>query len=173
MLFDADILGYFQDVPGGSACSGKIAWAPGPKGPDGKRQTNMWIWSLAMNSKSKSKGPAWYFIQWATGKEHLLKGALQAHVDPVRKSVMENKDFKARLATHTNFYETFTTIIDDTDILFTPQPKFFETTTEWASTLHDIYYGKVSTKQGLDMLASKIRRMLLQAGVRPGVNLAK
>lgn len=174
MLFDADILGYFQNVPGGSASAGKIAWAPGPKGPDGKRKTNMWIWSLAMNSKSKNKGPAWYFLQWATGKEHLTTAALEyAHVDPVRKSVFENPKFKEKLSSHTGFYDTFNTIIGDTDILFTPQPKFFETTTEWAATLQDIYYGKVSTKAGLDALVNKIKRMLLQAGVKPGVDLSK
>ncbi|HHV63192.1 MAG TPA: sugar ABC transporter substrate-binding protein [Firmicutes bacterium] len=166
MLFDADILGYFQNVPGASACSGKIGWAPGPKGPEGKLVTNMWIWSLAMSAKSKNKGAAWYFMQWATGKEHLTKAAVDfAMVDPVRKSIWENPKFIAKMKENYHFYETFQAIIDNCSILFTPQPKFFETTTEWAATLHDIYYGE-DAKKALDKLVAKINRMMTQAGIR-------
>jgi len=166
MLFDADILGFFQNVPGGSSIAGKVAWAPGPAGADGKVKTNMWIWSLAMNANSKHKEAAWYAIQWATAKDHLTHGALEySVVDPVRKSVWDNPAFKKRLQDFTNYYDTFQSIIADTKIQFTPQPKFFETTTEWASTLQDIYAGKVQAKEGLDQLAAKLTTLLKQSGI--------
>ena len=174
MMFDADIIGYFNDVPGSSAMAGKFAWAPGPKGPEGDLKTNMWIWSLAMNAKSKNKGPAWYFLQWATSKDHLTTSATKyAMVDPIRKSIWDNSQFKQQLSTHTNFYDTFQQIIPGCSIQFTPQPLFFETTTEWASTLQDIYYQKDSTQSALDKLVQKIKRMLLQKGIRPGQQLGK
>ena len=55
---------------------GNIAWAPGPLGPEGDLKTNVWIWSLAMNAGSQKKDAAWYFMQWATGKEFLTTGAV-------------------------------------------------------------------------------------------------
>ncbi|HYF92423.1 MAG TPA: sugar ABC transporter substrate-binding protein [Symbiobacteriaceae bacterium] len=170
MLLDADILGYFQDVEGGSPLAGqnKIAWAPPPvpEGHSGQVGANLWIWSLAMNSKSTKKDATWLFMQWATSKEIDLQGALQAGtVDPARKSVWENADFKKKLATKPGYYETFQTIINGVTIHFTPQPKFFETTTEWAATLQDIVGGK-DTKQAMADLTKKINSMMDQAGLK-------
>ena len=167
ILFDADILGYFQNVPGGSSISGKVAWAPGPKGPDGKLNTNIWIWSLAMNAASKNKDATWYFLQWATGKDFLTTGATKyTMVDPVRQSIWDNPAFKTKMAESKNYFETFQEISKgDARIQFTPQPLFFETTTEWAATLQDIYAGTVTTQDGLNKLVDKLTVMLKQAGI--------
>lgn len=166
MLFDADILGYFQNAPEASAASGKIAWAPGPRGPDGTLKTNMWIWSLAMSSASKNKEAAWYFLQWATGKEHQTKGAVEyTMVDPVRTSIWENPDFQEAMSDHKNYFEAYQEIIPNCYIWFTPQPKFFETTTEWAATLQDIYAGTVTAQEGLDALVEKLTIILIQEGI--------
>jgi len=174
ILFDADIQGFFQNVPGESAMAGRLAWAPGPKGPTGDLKTNMWIWSLAMNAYSKQKDAAWYFLQWATSKEHTAYGALEElMVDPVRISVAESDAFKNRLADHKNFHNTLQEIIDDTDIYFTPQPLFFETTTEWSAALHDIYFERGSTQDILDNLVKKIEGMWRQRGVTKGLDLAQ
>ena len=105
MLFDADILGYFQNQPGTApeGVLGNIAWAPGPLGPDGSLRTNIWIWSLAMNAGSKHKDAAWYFLQWATGKDFLTTAAVDyTFVNPVRQSIWDNPDFQARLAEQTD-----------------------------------------------------------------------
>jgi multiple sugar transport system substrate-binding protein len=167
MIFDADILGYFQNVPGGSSVSGKIAWAPAPKGPDGKLNTNIWIWSLAMNAASKQKDATWYFLQWATGKDFLTTGAVKYNlVDPVRQSIWDDPAFKTRMAGAKNYLETFAEINKgDARIQFTPQPLFFETTTEWAGTLQDIYAGSVTTEEGLNKLVDKLTVMLKAAGI--------
>jgi multiple sugar transport system substrate-binding protein len=168
MLFDADILGYFQNQPGTApeGVLGNIAWAPGPKGPDGSLRTNIWIWSLAMNAGSKNKDAAWYLMQWATGKEFLTTGAVEySMVNPVRASIWENADFQAKMAEQTNYLETFNEIINgDAKIQFTPQPLFFETTTEWAQALQDIYAG-ADPKERLDELVESLTIQLQDAGI--------
>jgi multiple sugar transport system substrate-binding protein len=166
-IFDADILGHFQNVPGGSSVSGKLAWAPGPRGPDGALRTNIWIWSLAMNAASKNKEPAWYFLQWATGKEFLRKGAITyTLVNPVRTSIVEDPEFVSHMDVSKDYLKTLTEITaNDMKIQFTPQPLFFETTTEWAATLQDIYSGNVSAQEGLDALVEKLTGMLKSAGI--------
>jgi multiple sugar transport system substrate-binding protein len=157
MIFDADINSYFQNQPGSTPAAGKIAWHPGPKGPDGSLATNLWVWSLGMNAKSQNKSAAWLFLQWATGKEHLRKAALEAnHVDPVRKSIAEDTAFKDVMARNENYIDTFNQLIDSTEIQFTPQPKFFDTTTSWAATLQEIYRG-ADAKSALDSLASDLK----------------
>lgn len=153
MIFDADIAAYFQNQKGASKAAGKIAWHPGPRGPNGALDTNMWIWSLGMNSKSKNKLAAWLFLQWATGKEHLRRAALEGnHVDPVRRSIAEDPEFKDKMAGNEGYLETFETIMPHTEIQFTPQPDFFDATTSWAAALQKIY-GGADAKATLDQLA--------------------
>jgi multiple sugar transport system substrate-binding protein len=168
ILFDADILAYFQNQEGTAAedVLGNIAWAPGPRGPDGALHTNIWIWSLAMNAGSENKDAAWYFMQWATGKDFLTTGAIDySMVDPVRASIWENPDFQAKMAEQTDFLETFNTIMsNDAKIQFTPQPLFFETTTEWAQALQDIYAG-ADVQQRLDELVESLTFQLEDAGI--------
>jgi multiple sugar transport system substrate-binding protein len=168
MLFDADILGYFQNQPGTApeGVLGNIAWAPGPLGPDGSLATNIWIWSLAMNAGSRNKDAAWLFMQWATGKDFLTTAAVDyTMVDPVRQSIWDNPDFQAKMAEQTGYFETYQTIFaNDAKIQFTPQPLFFETTTEWAQALQDIYAG-ADTKERLDQLVESLTIQLEDAGV--------
>ncbi len=65
-----------------------------------------------------------------------------------------------------NYLETFAEINKgDAKIQFTPQPLFFETTTEWAATLQDIYAGTVTVEDGLNALVAKLTVMLKQAGI--------
>ena len=45
------------------------------------------------------------------------------------------QEFQKKLENFTDYYKTFQTIIDNCKVYFTPQPMFFETTTEWAATL--------------------------------------
>lgn len=168
ILFDADILGYFQNQPDAAAedVLGNVAWAPGPRGPEGQLNTNIWIWSLAMNAGSEKKDAAWYFMQWATGKDFLTTGAVEyAMVNPVRASIWENEDFQAKMAEQTNYLETFNTIIENgARIQFTPQPLFFETTTEWAQALQDIYAG-ADTQERLDALVDSLTLQLQDEGI--------
>jgi multiple sugar transport system substrate-binding protein len=165
MIYDADILGYFQNQPGASKVSGKLAWAPGPGASGAEPAPNMWIWSLGMNANSKTKDAAWYFLQWATGKDFLLKAVRGEFslVDPIRKSVWADPEFKKKLEEFSGYYETFQTIIPNCKVYFTPQPMFFETTTEWAATLHEIYNG-TAPQEALDVLSERLSKTLKRAG---------
>lgn len=154
MLFDADIAAYFQneDTP----AAGKLAWHPGPKGPDGSLDTNMWIWSLGMNAASENKEATWWFLQWATSKEHLQYAATKKqHIDAVRKSVADSAAYKDRLSAADNFIETFEEVMPQTAIQFTPQTNFFDATTSWAAALQQIYNGSDATGT-LDKLAGDL-----------------
>ena len=143
-----------------------MAWAPGPRGPNGELRTNIWIWSLAMNAGSKKKDAAWLFMQWATGKDFLTTGAIEYNmVNPVRQSIWDNPDFQAKMAEQTDYLATFQTIsANDMKIQFTPQPLFFETTTEWAQALQDIYAGQ-DAKERLDKLVASLTEQLKDAGI--------
>lgn len=158
MLFDADIASYFQNQPGASNEAGNIRWYPGPTGPDGSLATNLWVWSLGMNANSSKKMAAWLLIQYATGKDHLRWGAVNADmVDPVRKSVAEDGAFKDRLdKAHPTYLDTFNQVIDQTAIQFTPQEKFFDATTSWAAALQNVYRGD-DAKSVMEDLASNLQ----------------
>lgn len=159
MLFDADINGYFQTGKGASKEAENIAWTvmPLPAGQD-EINSNLWTWAIAMNKASRNKLAAWLFLQYFTGAEYSLWSALEMNaVDPARKSVWNNPEFQAKMADREGYYETFQATIDGTRILFTPQPHFFETTTEWAATLQSIVAGKyTSVQDALDILKRKM-----------------
>ncbi|MDO0927707.1 extracellular solute-binding protein [Streptomyces sp. TG1A-8] len=156
MLFDADTAAYFQAVKGASPASGRIAFHPGPKGPDGSLATNMWIWSLGMNARSRRKGAGWLFLQWATGKEHLRRAALDGdHIDPVRTSVGRDGAYRDKMRHLPGFLETFEAVAGQTKVQFTPQAQFFDATTSWAAALQEIYGGK-DARSVLDGLADDL-----------------
>ena len=149
MVYDADRATYPKNKPGASAQAGNLAWHPGPAGPDGSYATNLWTWSLAMNSASKNKLAAWLFIQWATGKEAQGK-AVRRRRSPTRPaSRSSTASFKQTLGAFPGYLETFERVVDSTKIQFTPQTNFFETTEDWAVALQDIYAGE-DAKSRLD-----------------------
>lgn len=152
MVYDADSATYPLQQKGASAQAGNLAWHPGPAGADGSYATNLWTWSWGMNAASKKKLAAWLFIQWATGKEAMTKGVQSgAFADPTRTSVFDGA-FKQTLGDFPGYLETFETVIDSTEIQFTPQKQFFETTESWAVALQDMYAG-ADAKSRLDELA--------------------
>jgi multiple sugar transport system substrate-binding protein len=169
-MFDADILGFFGNQENAAAPEvlGNIAWAPGPRGPEGQLNTNVWIWSLAMNAGSKKKDAAWLFMQWATGKDFLTTAVVEPQytmVNPVRQSVIDNPAFQERMEFHTDYMSTLKTISEgDMRIHFTPSPIFFETTTEWAQALQDIYAG-ADAQTRLDALVKSLTEQLQDVGI--------
>ncbi len=167
MFHDATVLGYSADLPGASKIGGKglMGWAPSPNNGGSNHGSNIWIWSLGMNSASQHKEAAWYFIQWATSRQHLAFAAPRGHADTVRQSVYNTAAYQDLLAQHYNYKSTINSMLGESHIEFTPQPFFFTTTTSWAGALQDIYAGKTSTKAGLDSLTQKISAQLSQAGL--------
>lgn len=68
MFVDASVFMSQVIDPELSPVADNVGFAPIPAGPGGSAQT-FWAWSLAMNSASENKLPAWYFIQWATSPD--------------------------------------------------------------------------------------------------------
>ena len=162
MLFDATSAAYFQNVEGGSAESGNIAWGTIPL-PEGKTEddmkANVWIWSLAMNADSKNKDAAWYFIQYFTNKEFMeWSGTEGACADTPRQSVMDGDAYKAIVGKADNYLESINILSKNATIQFTPQPYFFECTTTWAETLQDLVTSDkyASTEEAMQQLKAQL-----------------
>ncbi|MDR1613485.1 MAG: sugar ABC transporter substrate-binding protein [Planctomycetota bacterium] len=163
IMFDADILGYFNDFPDASNQSGKLGSAPPPL-PAGKTKinANLWVWSIAMNADSKAKDAAWLFIQYFTSRPYQFWSVTDwKAVDPPRKSVFEDPKFQAVVGEFDGFLDMFAKTVPGTTICFTPNPYFFELTTEWAATLQDLVAGNYpSTQAAMDALKVKMDRAL-------------
>lgn len=167
MIYDADILGYFMNG-GDNKEKGNLAYAafapkPGAAGPT----ANVWIWSLAMSTYSRQKDAAWHFMQWASSKQHDLFGARKMDfVNPVRSSVGTDDEFKSRIAkSYPGYNEQYQATVPDAKIYFTPQPLFFNVTTEWAAALQRMVAKEVPVNEGLDQLATSVDRQMKGAGI--------
>lgn len=167
MIYDADILGYFMNG-GDNQMAGKLAYAPFAANPEASAPTpNIWIWSLAMSKFSKDKDAAWNFLQWASGPEHGLFGATKMDfVNPVRKSVWADEMFRERLnSSYPGYVEMHDVSAPGAKIHFTPQPLFFDLTTEWAASLQKMVANEVPVDEGLDQLAESVNDQLKDAGL--------
>jgi len=159
MVYDADSATYPKNKPGASREAGHLGWHPGPAGKDGSYATNLWTWSLAMNSASKHKLAAWLFIQWATGKQAMAKAVEQgAFADPTRKSVFDGT-FKQTLGDFPGYLETFEKVIGSTKIQFTPEKQFFDVAERWAVGLQQIYSG-AGAQSALDQVAAVANKVV-------------
>ena len=160
MIFDADILGYFMNG-GDNKEAGNLAYTPIAPNPAATAPTpNVWIWSLAMSSFSGNKDAAWYFMQWASSKEHDLFGARKMDfVNPVRTSVWEDGEFRTRMEkSDPGYLNQHDVSAPGAKIYFTPQPLFFDLTTQWAAKLQKMVANEVPVDEGLDQLAGKPRQ---------------
>ncbi len=167
MIYDADSLGYFANS-GNDKLHGQLAYAPFAPNPAASGPTsNVWIWSLAMSNFSQKKDAAWNFLQWATGTDHLLFGARgKDQIDPVRASIWKDAEFTDRLSKNfENFTQTYQATQPDAKIYFTPQPLFFNVTTQWAASLQQMVAREVPVDEGLDKLADSINGQMRDAGL--------
>lgn len=144
MMWDADRGGYTQNVKGASAQAGNLAFGmiPYPVSAgktEADMKSNLWVWSMAMNSDSKKKAPAWLFMQYFTSPEFMLwSGTEGACTDTPRTSVLNSAEYRQSVADAEGYYEAFSTVSKNASIFFTAQPYFTETTTEWAKTLQEL-----------------------------------
>lgn len=167
MIYDADILGYFMNGPG-NAEAGNLAYHAFAPNPEATEPTpNVWIWSLGMSTFSTQKEAAWLFMQWASGTDHALFGAREMDfVNPVRQSVWDDQAFQDRIAkSYPGYLEQYKASAPGSKIYFTPQPLFFNLTTEWASMLQQMVGKEVPVDEGLDQLVESVNRQLRQAGI--------
>jgi len=154
-----------QSVWANTAESPHIRFAPSPVANIGDPiHSNFWTWAMAMNYNSRNQVAAWKFLQFFSSKEFLLSASVDSNnMDPTRDSVFNHPDFRARLDTLPNWYESWRATVPLTTILFTPHPAFFAATTEWAAHLQDMVAGGrfPSIQAGLDSLKETQDRLLL------------
>lgn len=166
-IFDADILGYFMNG-GDNKEAGNLGFHAFAANPAATAPTpNVWIWSLAMSSFSKQKDAAWYFMQWASSLEHDLFGARKMDfVNPVRQSVWADAEFRDRIGkSYPGYLEQHDASAPGAKIYFTPQPLFFDVTTQWAEALQKMVANEVPVDEALDQLAASIDSQLKDAGL--------
>jgi len=167
MIYDADILGYFMNG-GDNKEAGHIGYSAIAPNPQAKAPTpNVWIWSLAMSNFSKQKDAGWYFMQWASSQEHDMFGARKMDfVNPVRKSVWADSEFRERIAkSYPGYVEQFDASAPGSKIYFTAQPLFENLTTEWSASLQKMVAKEIPVDEGLDKLAESVNKQLKQAGI--------
>ena len=103
-----------------------------------------------MNSAGKQKDAAWYWMQWASSTEHDLFGARKMDfVNPVRASVWKDDEFRNRIdKSYSGYLAQYDASSPGARIYFTPQPLFFDVTTQWAETLQRMVAKQVSRRRG-------------------------
>lgn len=168
MLFDSTSNGFSQATTGKSEEAGNLAYVPIPV-PEGVDHpvSNLWVWSLAMNSASKNKDAAWLFMMYFSGKEYQNRSAVEAAiVCTPRKSTNESAAYQEIVGGVEGFNETFATMVEYTSMLYTPQPHIFEVLTEWCATIQDLVEGKYATTQdGMDALKVKLDKIVADVTV--------
>ncbi len=168
MIFDADILGYFQDGDPKNKAKGELAFDAFAANPDmhGEPTANVWIWSLAMSNFSRKKDAAWNFLQWACGTDHLMFGARKMDmVNPIRTSIWNDADFKQKIGQYPGYLEQYTKTAPKAQIYFTPQPLFFNVTTDWAAALQKMVANEIQVDEGLDQLAANVDKQMKASGL--------
>ncbi|RWH94089.1 MAG: extracellular solute-binding protein [Mesorhizobium sp.] len=159
MAVDANMFGFWNDVAG-QVASGKIAFAPPLRAPNAQNfDSNIWIWSLAMNAASQKKSAAWLFIQWATSKKVVLSGALAGKlVNSPRTSTWKDEAWLkyASQPEFNNFVESFNATQDRAALAFTPRVGFGEAMNAWAVAMQKMVNGD-DVEATLHDLAEEIR----------------
>jgi multiple sugar transport system substrate-binding protein len=87
-------------------------------------------------------------------------------VNPVRKSVWADQEFRDRIAkSYPGYVEQFDVSAPGSKIYFTAQPLFENLTTEWSASLQKMVAKEISVDEGLDRLAESVNKQLKQAGI--------
>jgi len=96
MYTDANSLFPVIEDPQKSKVVGKIGYALFPRGPKGHYGSTVAVWGLAMPKTSKNQKAAWLFMQWATGKDQVLKVQSERGILGCRESVWKDPKGKAK-----------------------------------------------------------------------------
>jgi multiple sugar transport system substrate-binding protein len=81
--------------PTKSKVAGLLGYARIPRGPGGSH-TPLISWAISISAQSKNKEAAWYFLQWATSRDMVLRQA-KAKIPVARKSAWESPEFQSGL----------------------------------------------------------------------------
>jgi multiple sugar transport system substrate-binding protein len=161
LIVDSDhYVAYFED-PATSELVGRIGYAPPPVGPTGLRRPNLWTWSVVMNTRAADKEAAWRFIEWATGREFLLRSVFEGNMNPTRTSIWDDERFRAHTAGWGSFYEVARELIErDAFVLATPAANYLDIARRWVRALLDAYAGRADVAGALQAAAADIDELV-------------
>jgi multiple sugar transport system substrate-binding protein len=161
LIVDSDhYVAYFED-PASSKLVGEIGYAPPPLGPTGSRRPNLWTWSVVMNSRTKDREAAWRFIEWATGREFLLRSAFEGNMNPTRTSIWDDESFRTHTSGWGAFYDVARTLIErEASVLVTPAGNYLSVAERWVEAVLDIYAGRIETAEALELAAAAIDELV-------------
>jgi multiple sugar transport system substrate-binding protein len=161
LIVDSDHYVAFYEQQESSVVKGKVGYALTPTGPTGRRESNMWTWSLVMNSRSRSKQDAWRFIEWAGGKPFLLRSAFEGNMNPTRRSTWDDPVFRAAAQGWGDFYSVTRRLIESVArVLVTPVPGYLGIGDRWVRALRAVFSGDQGAAEALEAAAADIDRMV-------------
>jgi multiple sugar transport system substrate-binding protein len=167
-FLDCDFFTSLYEDPAKSKVVGKNALAAPPHAPDRQPFSNLWTWALGMSSRAADKNAAWYFIQWATSKQQMLKATLDGgNYNPTRHSVFDNADVQAKMKTWAN--GTYLPIVLDNlgkyaSLGFPPEPEESFVIVRWDQALQEIWSGN-NAKPTLDAAKADIDAHMKEVGL--------
>ncbi len=157
LIVDSDHYVAFYELDPKSALKGKVGYTLPPLGPSGRRVSNLWTWSLVMNSRSRNKENAWRFIEWAAGKQFLLRAAFEGNMDPTRRSTWEDPLFRRLASQWGDFYAVARRLIEsDARVLITPVPGYLKVGERWVRALRSAFSGDEGVAEALESAAADI-----------------
>jgi multiple sugar transport system substrate-binding protein len=161
LIVDSDhYVAYFEDA-NKSAMAGKIGYAPPPQGPGGSVTPNLWTWSLVMNSRSPRKDAAWRFIEWASGREFLLRSAFEGNMNPTRTSIWDDERFIEFTRPWDDYYRVSRDLIEQrARVLVTPASDYLAIGDRWVRALREAYAGMRATAEALTDASSAIDELI-------------
>ncbi len=139
LIVDSDhYVAYFED-PAVSPLAGQIAYAPPPAGPAGRR-SNLWTWSVVVNTRARDLDAVRRFVEWATGRSFLLRSAFEGNMNPTRRSIWDDDRFRAHTSGWGDFHDVARNLIEhDASVLVTPAPNYLAIASRWVAALLAAY----------------------------------
>jgi multiple sugar transport system substrate-binding protein len=139
LIVDSDhYVAYFED-PAVSPLAGQIGYAPPPAGPDGRR-SNLWTWSVVVNTRARDLDAVRRFVEWATGRSFLLRSAFEGNMNPTRRSIWDDDRFRAHTSGWGDFHDVARNLIEhDASVLVTPAPNYLAIASRWVAALLAAY----------------------------------
>jgi multiple sugar transport system substrate-binding protein len=164
LIVDSDHYVAFYEMGDTTAVKGKVGYSLPPVGPAGRRESNMWTWSLVMNARSRNKKDAWRFIEWAAGKQFLLRAASEGNMDPTRRSVWDDPVFRSTAMKWGTFYPVARQLIETVArVLVTPVPGYLAVGDRWVRALRAAFSGDQGVAEALESAAADIDTMVAAA----------
>jgi multiple sugar transport system substrate-binding protein len=160
LMVDSDHYVAFFENPETSQLVGRIGYALPPEGPTGVRKPNLWTWSVVMNSRSRDKQAAWDFMEWATGREFLLRSAFEGNMNPTRASIWDDPAFVDLTRQWGDFARVSRSLVEEwAGVLVTPMANYLDVGTRWTQALREAYLGTDTVKATLTAAARDIERI--------------